>query len=171
MDLTPLKVTITLTAQGSAKYPDFNSLQCVIDSNMDWSKYVDTHGLGWHYDKTSGHADSTVDSPKGQQFGVLVVPEVFATQAVSAFPECVKLTEVELQDFYDNKAHAHESDVVIDEKSLKYVEALQAKGSLTPKETEIINKILDPTDKTPGVIENRKKKWADVKADLGINIK
>jgi len=108
-ELVPLKVKIGIKENGQAKYPDFNQLQVVKDSGMDWSKYVDIQGLGWHYDKTSGHKEETVDSPFGQQWGVLIVPKVFVTEATTTFPDdCTKLTESELEDFYNNKAHAHE---------------------------------------------------------------
>ena len=86
-NLVPLKVRIGLHGNGHAKYPDFNSLKTIQDIGVDWSVYVDMYGDGWLYDKKSGHRDDTPDSPFGQQWGVLLVPEEFASEAAKAFPD------------------------------------------------------------------------------------
>ena len=60
------------------------------------------------YDKVSGHQEETADSPRGQQWGLLLVPDAFAQQAVTRFPaECSILTEAEAEAFYETKAVAH----------------------------------------------------------------
>jgi len=167
-ELVPLKVKIGIKENGQAKYPDFNQLQVVKDSGMDWSKYVDIQGLGWHYDKTSGHKEETVDSPFGQQWGVLIVPKVFVTEATTTFPDdCTKLTESELEDFYNNKAHAHEPDEKINEKVLQ---GIQMKQSLGLSLTEQQIKALDPNDNTPGITKNKRKTWADFKSLVNVKI-
>ena len=77
MELTPLKVIIKLKSNGSALYPDFNSLPIVRDSGLDWSVYIDNQGSGWLYD-CCGHKESDPDSPVVSQLGMILVPAVFA---------------------------------------------------------------------------------------------
>jgi hypothetical protein len=162
-------VKIGLKPNGHAKYPNFNALAAVQATGMDWAKYVDIHGLSWHYDKTSGHQEDTPDSPWGQQWGVLIVPEEFASQAVAAFPDvCARLTEAGLEAFYDEKAHAHEQDERIDLPVLEGIRAKQAIGRpLTPQQ----EKALDPDDDTPGIRKNPKRKWQDFKRLVNVTIK
>ncbi|MCP3684639.1 MAG: hypothetical protein GY861_18385 [bacterium] len=169
MEYSAIKVKIGKKPNGHHLYPSFNDLQCVKDSGMDWSKYVDVEGLGWHYDKVSGHAEETADSPRGQQWGVLIIPEAFADQAVAAFPDTVsEIDETALEDFYDNKAHAHEPDERISEKILTAIKMKQDLGlDLTPNQEAA----LDPDDDTPGITKNKNKKWADKKAGCGATIK
>ena len=166
--LTALKVKIGLKDSGQAKYPDFNQLQVVKDMNMDWAKYVDTHGLGWHYDKTSGHKDDTDDSPFGQQWGCLVVPAAFATQAVAMFPDdCEIIDDTAFGKFHDEKAHAHEPDELIDKTILDGIKVKQDLGlELTATQT----KALDPEDDTPGIRMNVTKTWAGRKAKLRVEL-
>ena len=168
-ELTPIKVKIGLRPNGHADYPSFNELACVTSSGMDWSKYVDIQGLGWQYDKASGHKEETIDSPFGQQWGVLVVPDVFAQQAIAQFPElCEELDEVTLEIFWNEKAHAHELDEMVDENVLGQIKAKQDLGiALTTDQI----KALDPDDPTPGIRKNKRKKWADAKALMGVSIK
>lgn len=168
-ELAGIKVKIGLDNKGFAKYPDFNSLTVVKDSGLDWAKYVDVHGLGWHYDDTSGHKDDTLDSPFGQQWGLLMAPETFADEAVAAFPaEVAKLTEVELEDFFDNKAHVNEPDELLDEQVLSGIKLKQDLGqALTAQQT----KALDPTNDVPGIRQNRRKTWQDYKALKGVTVK
>jgi hypothetical protein len=171
-DLVPIKVKIGLKSNGHAKYPNFNQLYTVQVKGMDWAHYVDTMGLSWHYDKTSGHKEDTADSPFGQQWGMLIVPKEFADEAILAFPDTVsKMTEVECEDFYDNKAHAHEPDELVDEIALKAFEIKEKMGvSLSSEEKIKKDKALDPNDPTPGIKKNLNKKWVDFKALKGVNI-
>ena len=166
--LVPLKVKIGLGNDGAAKYPEFNTLSAVKNAGMDWSKYIDTHGLSWHYDNTSGHAETTADSPRGQQWGMLIIPKVFADEAIAAFPdECSKMTEAECQDFYDTKAHAHEPDELFDQQVLDGIKSKKDLGlALTPMQI----KAADPNDSTPGIRKNENKFWADFKAKHSITI-
>lgn len=167
-DLKPVKVTIGLKADGSAAYPDFNQLEAVQAAGTDWAKYIDIHGLGWQYDKSSGHQDDTEASPVGQQFGVLIVDKVFADQAIAKFPEtCVALDETQLEDYYDNCAHAHEQDEIINE---KIVSGIAAKKALGLELTEDQTNALDITSEVKGINKNPNKKWADFKAKKGIKI-
>ena len=82
-ELVGIKVKIgQCGVTGCAKYPDFSKLACVQASPLDWSKYVDVHGLGWHYD-CCGHQEDEDGSPAGMQWGMLIIPETFADEAVA----------------------------------------------------------------------------------------
>lgn len=166
---TPIKVKIGLRADGCANYPDFNVLEVVKNQGMDWSYYVDKFGLGWMYDNLIGHQEDAPDSPLGQQLGVLVIPEGFANEAIELFPEqCSKLTEIELEDFYDNKHAIEFPDEEIDKEVLDAIKAKQDLGQpLTPGQI----KALDPNDDTIGIRKNKKKRWADFKVLKGVGIK
>ena len=101
--LVPIKVKIGLRANGHADHPDWYRVPCYASKGakvcMPYS---------WHYDKSSGHAEDTPDSPFGQQFGMLLVTREFADQAKVEFPDLItEMTEAEAKDFWDNKAHAH----------------------------------------------------------------
>ena len=186
MELVPLKVKIK-TQGKNALYPNFNSLASVVDSGMDWSTYIDTYGLGWCYDKTSGHKVHSTDSPFGEQWGVLVITEAFVLDAVATFPgECTRLTEVELEDFHDNKATIHLDDetrnpeiLVAMSNELNILNSLDTKNkggsklkNRLAKLEARLEKAIDPDDETvPGVMKNKMKKWSDKKALMGIKIK
>lgn len=182
MDLTGIKVKIGLT-DNKHKYPDFNQLPVVVTSGVNWSHYVDMYGLGWCYDKVTGHKDHTVDSPFGEWHGCLLVPKQFAAEAISTFPlECSPLTEVEYQDFYDNKAMIRTGENKYDDQALsnidKEVSNLQKLSDETPANTKLkssldsakikMAKALDPADDTPGVRKNDSRYWVDHKAKSGI---
>jgi hypothetical protein len=165
---TPIKVKIGLRADGNADYPDFNILNAVKEQNMDWSYYVDKFGLGWIYDKLIGHQEEAPDSPLGQQLGVLIVEKEFANEAILSFPvKCSKLTEVELEDFYDNRHAIEFQDEDVDREVLDVIKVKQDLGQpLTPQQI----KALDPDDDTIGIRKNKKKTWVDFKALKGIEI-
>jgi len=167
-ELVPIKVKIGLRPNGHADYPDFNSMTCVRDSGMDWSKYIDVKGLGWHYDKKCGHKEEETDSPYGMQWGVLIVNKEFADEALSTFPSIIsKLTEAELEDFYDNRAHAHEQDEEIDTNILQGIKMKQEIGlELTVQQQNA----LDPNHEAKGIRKNKNKKWSDFKGLKGIKI-
>ena len=91
----------------------------------------------------SGHADNDLDSPAGIQYGVLVVPKVFADEAIAQFPTlCTKLTESELATFWNQRAHKHEPDEIIDERSFELYDRIEkAGGTLTPLKRQEIKGI------------------------------
>ncbi len=173
MDLKAIKVTIGLKAvegKKSAAYPDFNLLQTVRLSKLDWAYYVDANGGGWHYDKCCAHAVEKSGSPIGNQFGMLLVPASFAAEATSMFPGVVQeMDTLEVEDFYNVHAHGHESDENVNERVIAGINAkIAAKGktALTPSD----NAALDPDDPTPGININVNKTWAGYKADRGVNL-
>lgn len=173
--LTPIKVKIEKHTQkvgdhepGHHKYPEFGALPAVTNSGVSWQRYVDLYGLGWHYDKKCGHAEDEVGSPAGMQWGVLIVPKEFVDQATAIYPDLVlKMTEVELESFYNDRAHAHEPDQEIDVGILNGIKAKQDVGApLTDQQ----NKALDPNDDTRGIRKNKQRFWADFKTVKGVEI-
>lgn len=170
-ELAGLKVKILLKPNGHALYPDFNSLQCVKSTGMDWCNYIDIYGdgAGWHYDATSGHRDETEDSPRGQQWGVLVVSAEFVDQAIIAFPKvCSKLLEADIEKFYNEKAHVNDPSENINTPIIESIKLKQDLGlPLTKDQLDALN----PLDPTLGITINKHKVWSDHKETLGITIK
>lgn len=185
MQLTALLVHIELNTTAkkkSAKYPDFGSLASVIATGLDWSEYVDRFGAGWAYDKLSGHEDddnsrSKFKSQRGEQLGVLLVPEVFADEAVIAFPTVCSIIkkEVDFEDFWDNLTTAHLSEKDRDVPELQGLKAerdLRVDLSMSTAAIDVeIAFALDENDPKPGVKKNNKKKWTDFKVRTGITFK
>lgn len=167
-NLVPIKIKIGLKENGYQKYPDFNQLDCVKNSGLDWSLYVDVQGAGWHYDKQCGHKEEDFTSPFGIQWGVLIIPKVFANESLTRFPDVVtKLTEAKLSAFYDTRAHAHEPDEEIDNNILQGIKAKQDSNLPLTSDQE---SALDPSTETRGVRRNKKKRWTDYKKLKGIKI-
>lgn len=165
-----IKVRIGLHPNGHAKYPDFNQIASGIRDRMDWSMYVDKHG-GWHYDQLAGHADDdpAESSPVGMQWGMLVVPEAFATQAVSKFPsEVTILNEAEATIFYENRGHARDAAIL---ESVEVLQAIAAKRSLGILEDQGDIDALDPDHPAVGRRRNKLKTWAGFKTQRGITMR
>lgn len=174
IELRALLVKIGLKENGNMKYPPFNQLTSVLDG-VDWSHYVDQYGESWHYDKKCTIQDHDPGhelgaSPKGEQWGVLLVPEDFATAAMAAFPsECPRcLTETELETFYNNRAHHREPEEKVDQNVL---EVIKAKREARIPDTQKTLNALDPTKDEPGITKSKTRYWADFKAHKGLQIK
>lgn len=182
MNLTGIKVKIGLSG-GTHDFPNFNTLPVVIASGIDWAYYVDMYGTGWVYDKITGHSDETIESPMGIWFGCLLIPQQFATEAIAAFPLlCTALTEVEYQDFYDNKAMVRlpenlydETAVASSDREVRNLDEISAADpSDVPKRDAADaarvrrGRALDPADETPGLRKNHKRYWVDHKLKSGI---
>ncbi len=176
-DLVALKIIVGLEpGTGHAQYPNFNLVSSAIRKGMDWSKYVDVHGGGMHYDKTCGHKDDSVESPYGQQICCMCVPQDFATEALSLFSTVVTaMTPAEFETFHDVKAHAHEPDEKVDSATLNGLSSQRAlmmavAQDTTALDTKIVN-ALDPNDENEaGVVKNVRKKWSDVQTKEGITL-
>lgn len=154
--------------RGHALYPNFNQLPSVNASGLDWSKYIDVHGEGWQYDKTCGHRDEGIDSPRGTQWGMLLIPQEFANEAIAAFPAiCSKMSEAEVEAFWNNCAHAHEPDEHIDKDVL---EGIAAKKAADIPLTLGQKNALDPSSKAPGLRKNHRRYWADYKAKHNLKV-
>lgn len=173
-DLVPIKIKILRKGgngadAGHAQYPAFNSLQATVRNRMDWSLYVDLEGPGWHYDTCCGHDVDTAESPFGQQWGALLVPKPFADAALVQFPgEVTKLSEAEFEDFYDN----HATSRIPNEKiTPDVISAINLKVGLNQTLTPNDLAALDPeNDKIAGIVRNKHKTWAGLKAVTGTRI-
>jgi len=178
-----IRVTIGRSSNGAAQYPNFNSLAVVSASGLDWSKYVDVKGMGWNYDKTSGHDDENPGSPRGQQFGILLIPEQFAVQAIAGFPAtCTRLTETQCENFWDTKHAVEEEEELSDGRALEELErehrmmltlqgTPEAPSDVAEKLTKIRQKIkraLDPAHRARGVRNNPKSTWQRIKSHRNI---
>ena len=165
-----LKVRIGLHPNGNAKYPDFNRIASGVRDGMDWSIFVDKHG-GWHYDQLAGHADDdpAESSPVGVQWGMLVVPEAFATEAVSKFASDVTiLSKAEATIFYENRGHARDAAI---QESVEVLQAIAAKRSLGILEDRGDIDALNPDHPAVGRRRNKLKTWADFKTQRGITMR
>jgi len=167
-ELAFMKVKIGTKKNGHANYPNFNALQCVIDSGMDWAYYIDVKGLGWCYD-SCGHKESEVDSPIGIQWGCLCVPQEFVDQAAATFSdECEELIESEYEEFHQDKAYVKQPSQILNNDILNGIKLKQDLGlPLTQQQTDA----LDPDNDEPGITENKDKVWKNVKAKKGVTNK
>ncbi len=154
MELVPLKIRIGLKKNRSALYPAFTTLPVVKASGMDWSYYIDAEGSGWLYD-CCGHKESEPDSPVGMQWGMILVPGIFATQAITAFPDVVtRLTKVEAVTFYDTK---HAKEFPDEEIRQDILDAIKVKQDLDLALTDNQLAAKDPDNDTPGIRPNWRK--------------
>lgn len=153
---------------GHAKYPNLNLIDSGIRKNLDWSIYLDKHGIGLHGDKTCGHKeDGGVESPHGQQWLCTCVPADFANAAADMFPTEVSIiSEVDFEDFYDNKAHAHESSERVDTDIIDAIKAKKDLGLPVPEETDAMN----PDHPARGIRKNTNKTWTGFKAEAKVEI-
>lgn len=156
-NLAAIRVEIGTRPDGSADYPNFNSLPVVSASGKDWSKYVDQEGSGWLYDAV-GHRDedsTSPASPVGIQFGVLLIPKAFADEAVAQFPtKCTRLSQADLDTFYNSRIARDEPDEEIDEEVLRKI---KAKDDLGLPRTREDDEALHPTHQRRGVRPNHRK--------------
>ena len=170
--LIPIKVKIGLRPNGHADHPDWTKLPMIF-SDGEMRNYCPA---GWMYDKSSGHQEETLDSPRGMQWGFLLGTREFVDEAKSVFPDLItEMTEAEFIDFYDNRIMAHlpEKNYDIDVLQGLKIE-LEMKQELHQNVTEIkskITKAIDPEDESLGVRSNKDKKWETAKIKLGIEIK
>lgn len=167
-NLVPIKITIGIKPDGFALYPDFNTLASVQATGMDWSRYVDVHGLGWQYDSCCGHKTETADSPFGQQFGILIVPKVFADEAIVAFSDVVvQQTENQLEGFYDTHVAGDQPEQEIDNDILTSIKLHRDLG--LPDEPWMVQ-ALNPNTDDRGIRKNKRKHWSDYKVMVGVRI-
>lgn len=134
---------------------------------MDWSHYIDKNGSGWLYDAV-GHQEEDAESPIGQQWSLVLVPEEFATQAVAAFPTlCSKLTTAQAKAFYEQR---HARDVQDEEVDTEILQKIKAKQDLNIPLTQQERRAIDPRDNERGVRPNRRKYFDTYKTDRGFNV-
>jgi hypothetical protein len=196
VELVPLRVKIGMRQGGGASYPPFNDLPVIVDlrkadTEDDWAYYVDREGGGWLYDKSSGHGDdNAVDhgmdpldasrswaSPKGQQWGVILVPAAFADEALAAFPGDVdELDEIACEAFYDGCIGTHLTAEIVDARAKDQVDIIEKRAALrsdkqpTADEAALLAKVLDPDDPEPGVRRNPNKTFKGMMAKRGFKV-
>jgi len=176
-ELVPIKVKIGLRADGYADHPDW-CLLSIIDSDYEVRQYAP---YGWVYDKSCGHKEQRIegnewDSPFGIQWGCLLVTETFATEAIATFPTLItKITEVEFEDFYNNRARVHMPENnyntdVLNGLKLEYDLKVINNEDLIAIKAKIA-KAVNSDDLEPGIVKNKDKFWKDAKVKLGAKIK
>lgn len=182
MELTAIKVIIGRKSVGSVTrnaWPDFNAIDATIRGSQDWSHYIDTLGLAWHYDVVAPFGQSDSESPNPlEMFVVTAVPDDFAQEAVRLFPAQVEiLDETEFARLYDDRARVDDADALIDP---TIVDGIRAKygiiGDITDpaalaQMTVRERAALDPEDPTPGIVDNKAKTWAKYKPTRGATIR
>lgn len=176
-NLAALKVKIGLKNNGNAEYPDFNKLPSVKSVGMDWANYIDhpNYGRGWSYDRKYGHREAGPDSPEGMQWGVILVNDTFATEAVAMYPSvCSKITDAEMDTFYNDRVTAKDPVDLVDTTIIDSLQKeLALKESISQDTTALkakIAKALDPNDAEPGIVKNPIKTWTEKKAKEDIAI-
>lgn len=151
---------------GHAKYPDFNQVNINIRKGMDWAYYIDSFGIGMQYDKACGHKEEG-NTPYGMQCCMIAVPEDFADAALTLFPDdLTELTSDEFEDFYNNKAHAHEPVEHVDKDVLEAIEQKEKLGLEVPEKKDAI----DVNSEARGIRKNHNKIWADKKVKIGMDV-
>lgn len=155
---------------GKAQYPDWSQTSFrQANPNYKIGKFG-----GWHYDKC-GHTKYSIDSPLGVQYGMLLVEEGFADEAITLFPDLVtKLTALEAEDFWNNKAYAHLPDNkhdmdVLNGLKMEYDMKVILGQDTTNIQTKLA-KAIDPTDAEPGIQEDRYKTFTTAIGDVGITV-
>lgn len=174
-----IKVLIGLKPNGHADYPDWTTLPLAAGGKdrVEQEALVRAQQIrSWAYDKSSGHEDDTPDSPKGQQWGMLLVTQQYADEAVALWPGRVTvMTEAEAEDFWNNKAHAHMAAQRIDADYLQGLLAeRQLRVALGLNTTDVdarAAKALDPNDASPGVRAMKDKTWSAFKSAAKVTIK
>jgi hypothetical protein len=157
MELVGIKVKILLKDDGKAQYPDW-SRTSFRQANPNYK--IGKLG-GWHYDKC-GHTKHSIDSPLGVQYGMLLVEQSFADEAVTLFPTLVmKMTAVEAEDFWNNKAYAHLPENRHDMEALEGLKLEYDMKTILGQDTTDIKtkmaKAIDPEDGEPGVLQDKSK--------------
>ncbi len=171
MQLVPIKVKIGLRSNNHADHPDWYQLPLAAIAEPATHMFY-----GWKYDKTSGHQESSPDSPIGMQWGMVFVTPQFAKEAMSVFPDLVtEMTEAEAEDFWNTKAYV---DVPENKTDTNLLQALQVEADLRKAvgmELGIalsvkIQNALDPIHSEPGIRKNKEKLFVDAKVHLDLEV-
>ena len=172
-NLVPIKVILGRRPSGEADWPDFNAIDSTIRDNQPWSKYIDSKGTGWVYDKVEN-----LGTGADNGIACTLVPEDFANAAVQLFPAVVSIIdEATFNTFYDQRAMVKMPTEFLDTDVLQGITArkqLEDLGVAPAPSAEIIaarQKCLDPNEQNyRGIRKNLRKKWVDAKIDLNVTI-
>jgi hypothetical protein len=168
-----IKVKIGLKLDGSADYPNWKDLPMVVANQHDENPF---QIVKWRYD-CCGHAEDTPDSPAGQQWGMMIVTEQFANEAVAMYPAQVNImTEIDARAFWNNNVNKKTPADRVNSKALTDLNAeLALRKSLTQDttvlEAKIIKALNRDDDTESGVSKNKEKDFDDAKVYLGFTIK
>jgi len=166
-----IKVKIGLRENGHADHPNWGLLPMVKAGTTPESQQI----VKWRYDRC-GHCEEHIDSPAGMQWGMMIVTEQYANEAVATFPDIVTImTEAEAEDFWENKAHVDVPENRTSREILSELSSeLQLKNHLGQDTTaleERITNALNPDHAEKGICKNPTKCFVDAKTHLGFTIK
>lgn len=172
-DLVPIQVILKRRANGEADWPNFNAIESSLRDHKPWSKFIDASGIGWLYDKVENLGT-------GAENGVActLVPEDFANAAVALFPTIVSiLDEADFEVFHDTRAMVRtpiehlDTDILQGIVARKQLEDLGIAPAPSQEIVEARTKCLDPSEQNHrGIRKNLKKKWADNKGELNVEV-
>ena len=172
-NLVPIKVILKRRANGEADWPDLNIIEASKRDNKPWSKFIDSNGISWLYDKIdnlgTGAANGTACT---------LVPKDFADAAVLAYSTLVSIiSEADFEIFYEERAVVRMPTEFLDTDVLQGIAArkqLEDLGEAPAPSAEIIAaraKCLDPTEQNfRGIRKNLRKKWDDAKTDMNVTV-
>ena len=172
-NLVPIKVILKRRLNGEADWPDFNMIDSTIRENRPWSKYIDSKGIGWLYDKIENLGTGAENGT-----ACTLIPKDFAEAAVQQFPDLVSIIdEAAFDTFYDERAMIRMPIEFLDTEVLQGIVArkqLEDMGIAPAPSAEIVTartKCLNPNEQNyRGIRKNLKKKWVDAKTELGVTI-
>lgn len=172
-DLVPIKVTLKRRPNGEADWPNFNLIDSAIRNDQPWSKFIDSAGMGWHYDKIENLGTGAASG-----CAVTMVPKDFADAAVVLFPSLVSIVdEAAFETFYEERATVSMPTEFLDTDELQGIAArvqLEVAEVAPAPSAEIVAaraKCLDPTEQTyRGIRKNLKKKWVDAKTEFNVAV-
>ena len=172
-DLIPIMVLLYRRKGEGADWPNLNAIDSAVRGGQPWSKYIDSAGIGWLYDKVSN-----LGTGADHGTACTLVPKPFADAAVAAYPDLIStMTEDEFEDFYDNRSTVNQPTETLDTEVLQGIAArvqLEKDGVAPAPSAEIVAaraKCLDPAEKDyRGIRKNLKKKWVDAKAEFNASV-
>lgn len=169
----PLRVKITLTADGRLDFPDFDQIPQIAASGVKldrpdqrkWVKYFDRDGSGWKFDKRTNVFTGDAESPIGEHIGCVLLPAAVVDEAVSRFPaQCTRLTPAEFEQWHDRRhllSDKYDYDVLLGMMVKYFFQHVVDPVNLSPIEKQRLNR------RSPE-LGIRSRDWADVAAERGI---
>ena len=167
-----IKVKIGLRENGHADYPNWGLLPMVKAGTTPESQQI----VKWRYDRC-GHCEEHIDSPAGMQWGMMIVTEQYANEAVAMFPDTVSImSEADAKAFWEDKAYKRVSKDKINNRALEdFNTELSLRKALgqntTALEVRIVKALDRNDDSEQGVHKNKEKDFNDAKLYLGFTIK
>lgn len=169
IELVPIKIKVTKNEKGFFNYPKFKTELDFFKRNPHYK------GNPLYYDKTSDCSIDSDYSPSGMRWCMKMVPVEFAEEAIEKYPGIVfEMTEEDAEEFYDNKAMAHQSENKYDITTLQglqiELDLRERLGQSTDDLRAKIERALDPDDNEPGVRRNKGIKWKKMIGEMNIKV-